>query len=403
MEELEQLKYELNVETALKVEPTTALSTTLQHYAKVRLNEWASLFKVNGRSKMNKEQLAQALVPYMADPNLLCRLFIILSDNEWKFFERLLDNQLVVQENTVSPKDYITLQTWGIIHLFHHEQRIYSVVSEEVFEGWKLVDQRLLKQQRQQYILIHRYICAFANLYGAFKIEQVVEVFNKQQAKQITIKEAAKVLVESMDTNQHYSAIGEYIVHSYFIEQSQEQKLDPNELQLADILMRRSGKPWYTPDAAELLRYSDVYYYEITPQLTALYDYLKMYMIDDEVVLENLLDEMQYRCAMEQPMQEVMHVFLNYDIHFDMHEQLQLVVALVNEVYNNTRIWSNAGYTPRELYELYEQPSSNKQTHGAPNSLLRSTTVQVDKKLKIGRNDPCPCGSGKKYKKCCSA
>ncbi len=26
------------------------------------------------------------------------------------------------------------------------------------------------------------------------------------------------------------------------------------------------------------------------------------------------------------------------------------------------------------------------------------TTVQ-----KIGRNDPCPCGSGKKYKKCCGA
>jgi uncharacterized protein YecA (UPF0149 family) len=25
----------------------------------------------------------------------------------------------------------------------------------------------------------------------------------------------------------------------------------------------------------------------------------------------------------------------------------------------------------------------------------------VDRKKKIGRNDPCPCGSGKKYKKCC--
>jgi len=23
------------------------------------------------------------------------------------------------------------------------------------------------------------------------------------------------------------------------------------------------------------------------------------------------------------------------------------------------------------------------------------------KKVKVGRNDPCPCGSGKKYKKCC--
>ena len=25
----------------------------------------------------------------------------------------------------------------------------------------------------------------------------------------------------------------------------------------------------------------------------------------------------------------------------------------------------------------------------------------VVKKIKIGPNDPCPCGSGKKYKKCC--
>ena len=24
-------------------------------------------------------------------------------------------------------------------------------------------------------------------------------------------------------------------------------------------------------------------------------------------------------------------------------------------------------------------------------------------KAKVGRNDPCPCGSGKKYKKCCGA
>jgi uncharacterized protein YecA (UPF0149 family) len=23
--------------------------------------------------------------------------------------------------------------------------------------------------------------------------------------------------------------------------------------------------------------------------------------------------------------------------------------------------------------------------------------------VKVGRNDPCPCGSGKKYKKCCGA
>lgn len=32
----------------------------------------------------------------------------------------------------------------------------------------------------------------------------------------------------------------------------------------------------------------------------------------------------------------------------------------------------------------------------------KSTTV-VNQGPKVGRNDPCPCGSGKKYKKCCGA
>ena len=33
----------------------------------------------------------------------------------------------------------------------------------------------------------------------------------------------------------------------------------------------------------------------------------------------------------------------------------------------------------------------------------KKTTVVVRKAEKVGRNDLCPCGSGKKYKKCCGA
>ena len=37
---------------------------------------------------------------------------------------------------------------------------------------------------------------------------------------------------------------------------------------------------------------------------------------------------------------------------------------------------------------------------GDPNQAMRSQgPVHVGHK--VGRNDPCPCGSGKKYKKCC--
>ena len=44
-------------------------------------------------------------------------------------------------------------------------------------------------------------------------------------------------------------------------------------------------------------------------------------------------------------------------------------------------------------------------TKSSPDNNNRNEKKQVTTKdiKKIGRNDPCPCGSGKKYKKCCGA
>jgi preprotein translocase subunit SecA len=42
--------------------------------------------------------------------------------------------------------------------------------------------------------------------------------------------------------------------------------------------------------------------------------------------------------------------------------------------------------------EAYEAAQAATRTVVAPRSVT-----------KVGRNDPCPCGSGKKYKKCCGA
>ncbi|MDP2934667.1 MAG: SEC-C metal-binding domain-containing protein, partial [bacterium] len=44
--------------------------------------------------------------------------------------------------------------------------------------------------------------------------------------------------------------------------------------------------------------------------------------------------------------------------------------------------------------EFKEQPSDKKRQVGLPAEAPRGGA-------KAGRNDPCPCGSGKKYKKCC--
>ncbi|MNF05860.1 hypothetical protein D3C80_2056860 [compost metagenome] len=70
-------------------------------------------------------------------------------------------------------------------------------------------------------------------------------------------------------------------------------------------------------------------------------------------------------------------------------KQVEKVVHLLTEVHNHTRVWSNCGHTPSELRGLTATPV----IYG---KVVKSVTVN-----KIGRNEPCPCGSGLKYKKCC--
>ncbi|MDO4473185.1 MAG: SEC-C metal-binding domain-containing protein [Eubacteriales bacterium] len=53
------------------------------------------------------------------------------------------------------------------------------------------------------------------------------------------------------------------------------------------------------------------------------------------------------------------------------------------------------------LYELpqWKEIFSEEELKALYKEQRESTTIRKEKK--IGRNDPCPCGSGKKYKKCC--
>lgn len=47
------------------------------------------------------------------------------------------------------------------------------------------------------------------------------------------------------------------------------------------------------------------------------------------------------------------------------------------------------------------QRNSKVPPFGLSDTMLQSSRSTIVKTEKIGRNDPCPCGSGKKYKKCC--
>jgi SWIM/SEC-C metal-binding protein len=63
----------------------------------------------------------------------------------------------------------------------------------------------------------------------------------------------------------------------------------------------------------------------------------------------------------------------------------------------------------KEVAEIFEQNNWNYQMEVVSNKPEDITDLEIllnwpeptHAEKKVGRNDPCPCGSGKKYKKCC--
>lgn len=74
----------------------------------------------------------------------------------------------------------------------------------------------------------------------------------------------------------------------------------------------------------------------------------------------------------------------------------------INLVFDKALLYKNMVAAKADwLYELpqWKEIFSEEELKALYKEQKESTTIRKEKK--IGRNDPCPCGSGKKYKKCC--
>ena len=71
----------------------------------------------------------------------------------------------------------------------------------------------------------------------------------------------------------------------------------------------------------------------------------------------------------------------------DATDDPKALVQLATNLYNALPAWQLCGWSERELRER----ETGQKTFYNPDGTVR----------KVGRNEPCPCGSGKKYKNCC--
>jgi preprotein translocase subunit SecA len=83
------------------------------------------------------------------------------------------------------------------------------------------------------------------------------------------------------------------------------------------------------------------------------------------------------------------------------------VLAIVNKSYIPVRNAAEGGTAPAQVQQRQRAAVDVNRLHAsrmeaarAAGSGDRSKPMPVQVEKKVGRNDPCPCGSGKKFKNC---
>lgn len=286
--------------------------------------------------------------------------------------------------------------------------------------------------------LLRAYFDAFANLYGIMPLYRAFRIIRKQNPELVLTEEEFLALAGRLEQENHYYIIaGEEDIYEDAEEPTPPMKREIIAEHLyavngfesyAELKEQQEGKPFYIPEKEKLLRYQNDLFVEETEEVLALSaflrDGLKLERADD-VLWELALAARCEECDLQRVIGEVER--LSGRRCFGSMERVNAFLQHYLAMYNNTRFQSNRGFTPAEMQEKLGGPpraiefgpniSRSLQDGSMDIEELRQGIYDAEIPLpfkasmlkdlkrveqkKPGRNDPCPCGSGKKYKRCC--
>lgn len=223
------------------------------------------------------------------------------------------------------------------------------------------------------------YARAALNLYGIISRKDFVDIFNNQNIDQTSDEEIYTLLLPLVLKDGWYCFYKEYLVHYWFFD----------DFDHADYLLKhQANKPRYIPGKDEFLKYV-IEDYSVNEHWWN----VRRFMWDVFGYSRNIsegYEEIKSYITYSDGIRELGSILDSHNLIFDGEKQLQEFINLIMIAKNNSRIWQNNGHTPSELHKIFSKRNENM------------VTLPTLKRTQIGRNDPCPCGSGNKYKKCCA-
>ena len=167
---------------------------------------------------------------------------------------------------------------------------------------------------------------------------------------------------------------------------------------------RHASCPRYVPEREEFLRYEDEFYFEENPAKQKMRGFLMEHCNLKGDDLEDWLDQVLVGLHLatdltpEVLLKDSVNCYsMRPDIFRQIYSHSQEFAECIGELYENMRFVYTNAYTLAELRKM--QTVANIEVE--PTVDFSEYELLPEYKSKVGRNDSCPCGSGKKYKKCC--
>lgn len=165
-----------------------------------------------------------------------------------------------------------------------------------------------------------------------------------------------------------------------------------------NLLLAQDNKEYYIPTLIEIMDIGLLGYLPDSKEMIKLKKFLQN-------KLEAMEDEADFACAIiqniireEGEISNIFNMLEELGLYFENERQIEEFIKLIDEVWNNTRMIVNRGFKPGELLKYEKLVPIVKNTNDVGTKVV---PIDVSKRSKVYPNDPCPCGSGKKYKNCC--
>ena len=400
------------------------LKEKLDLYKKDDLKVLADDFGLTKLSKLKKAELVDLVVAKLLDPDVMFYRMSIFDDKAIEIFEKGIGK---FYRYTDEERDIVSILNEMDLAVDGRDDAGEDIlfVFDDVAEIWQGVKNEKFDAYRKRASWVWKCLYWTEEMYGYTPIENFLDVINVKKGFRMVGDE----LLEVFD---HFPLDQLWTVRLDDIFLSTIYATDSDRLY--DLRVRQQGKDYYIPTAAEVEELFDTCALLSTPSYQNMKKYMTKNLHLTETEAEDILLDLWDMLSTEDDFHESVQWFMD-QFEFKNKKQAGDLMNLFMPLSNNTRMIANKGHTPIELSSRIKFGPGNMPVITAGSSLAAEMLAEAAPEIrkmgfgldlesnatnipvmdlpnglngpakmsqkKVYPNDPCPCGSGKKFKKCC--